>query len=72
MPEYIVNSEEEPSLWYGDKYDELVRCKDCKYWDSHWASLNVTMCKAFNWRSKPEDFCSLGKRKEREEAQKNV
>lgn len=71
MPEYIVNSEEEPSLWYGDKYDELVRCKDCKYWDGHWASLNVTMCKAFNWRSKPEDFCSLAKRKERG-AQKNV
>lgn len=31
MPEYIVNSEEE-HLFYGDKYEELIRCKDCKEW----------------------------------------
>ena len=30
MTEYIVNPEEE-RLFYGDKYEELVRCKDCEY-----------------------------------------
>ena len=28
MTEYIVNAEEE-KLFYGDKYEKLVRCKDC-------------------------------------------
>ena len=42
----------------------VIRCKDCKYWDDHWAGLNVTKCKAFDWRSKPDDFCSFAERKE--------
>ena len=31
MTEYIVNPEEEHNLFYGRKYEELIRCKDCKH-----------------------------------------
>lgn len=44
--------------------EPVIRCKDCKYWDDHWAGLNITKCKAFDWRSKPDDFCSFADRKE--------
>ena len=29
MTEYIVNPDDE-HLFYGDKYEELIRCRDCK------------------------------------------
>lgn len=29
MTEYIVNADEEKSLMYGRKYEELIRCKNC-------------------------------------------
>ena len=46
MTEYIVNPEEEQHLFYGRKYEELVRCKDC-----------IHFCKA---RSDDEcDTCSI-------------
>ena len=32
MTEYIVNADEENSLMYGRKYEELIRCKDCKWY----------------------------------------
>ena len=46
---------------------EVVRCKDCKYWEeeegfgmfcSHWASMLT--------ESQPDDFCSCGERRENE------
>lgn len=35
MAEYIVNPEEE-RLFYGDKYEQLIRCKECKHWDGYY------------------------------------
>ena len=71
MPEYIVNSEEEPSLWYGDKYDELVRCKDCKYFEKYYGNhLGVCHNKGYrdewgNYPLKSEGgYCDWAERKE--------
>lgn len=45
------------------EFAKVIRCKDCKYF-FHWAELNIIGCKAFDWRSKPDDFCSFAERKE--------
>ena len=46
---------------------EVVRCKDCKYWQ-HIPLVDVMMCYGSmhgNWTS-PNDFCSYGRRKDAE------
>lgn len=64
MKEYILTEYDTPFTALENVIGELIRCKDCKYWDDHWAGLNVTKCKAFDWLSKPDDFCSFAERKE--------
>ena len=65
MKEYIVNSEEE-CLFY--KHDELIRCKDCKYWQFY-DSVKANVCKRrydkHYWQSHEDDFCSRAERKEK-------
>lgn len=41
------------------KQEELIRCKDCKYWSKQyrWCGFNDT-------DSEPDDFCSWAERKE--------
>jgi len=41
----------------------VVRCKDCKYADKY-AENNET-CGWVAWYNKKDDFCSMGKRKEK-------
>lgn len=40
---------------------EIVRCKDCKYWDDDLDSY-CTLNDCFNWDA--DDFCSRGERKD--------
>lgn len=53
------------------KYDEVVRCKDCKHYDNsegiQWCHLNSKFAQwGTDWHSFPEDgFCSYGERKEK-------
>ena len=52
------------------KYVEVVRCKDCKYYDNRegicWCELNSKFFPGgLDWHSFPEDgFCSYGERKD--------
>lgn len=61
LADAIKTVEEQPTV----DATPVIRCKDCKYWDGHWAGLNVTMCRAFDWKAKAEDFCSFAERKEK-------
>ena len=39
---------------------EVVRCKDCKYWDGEFCEMNETYCE-------DTDFCSYGERRVKNE-----
>lgn len=49
---------------------EVVRCKDCEKWDTSNRFLNTCACSRWSQSksaprlTKPDDFCSYGKRKE--------
>lgn len=58
MTEYIVNPEEEHNLFYGRKYEELIRCKDCtKY--KHWECP----IEQAGYRPKEDGYCFDAERK---------
>lgn len=60
---YDENTEASPVM--GDWIGELVRCKDCVYWQDNNDGYPHIGCK---WREDetpdPDDFCSAGERKE--------
>ena len=61
MKEYVVRYENEVLQLLPDKMQELVRCKDCKYWDSEEHDCNIKI----GWFACGADwFCADGKRKE--------
>lgn len=41
---------------------EIVRCKDCKWWDNHDGGERCTNEVHLSW-AKPENFCNYGERK---------
>lgn len=43
---------------------EVVRCKDCKYWDKATIRKGFLICPASGMEIMAEDYCSYGKRKE--------
>ena len=45
---------------------QVVRCKDCKYWDKHFPQGGSSLCegKARLIATLPDDFCSDGERRE--------
>lgn len=59
MTEYIVNPEEEQHLFYGRKYEELIRCMDCKYWDGKYHDCSFHD-DGRDWDS--DDYCSRAER----------
>lgn len=75
MREYIVpiydDSPDHDEIFVGyirENARELVRCKDCKYWE-HWKPITsidtmhcTNMMYTFNFTN-PEDFCMYGKRR---------
>ena len=48
----------------GEQIDELVRCKDCKYWDNHDGGERCLNPIAYLSWAKPSSFCSYGERKD--------
>lgn len=44
----------------------LVRCKDCKYWDRNDPAGNGCECSCNGGWWLPEDYCSCGERREKE------
>lgn len=71
MTEYIVNRE---NIWpYGSQHEEVVRCKDCEYFETDYTDgvmLDETVCWAWDNGhdypsfTNPNGFCHRGKRKE--------
>lgn len=59
MKEVIVDSEEE-RLFYSN-YEELIRCKDCAYWDECHLYCHFH---ADDRQWFPNDYCSVAERKE--------
>lgn len=43
---------------------QVVRCKDCKWWDSE--DHECTVRDSYGWDYKPTDYCSYGERKDNE------
>lgn len=46
---------------------EVVRCKDCKWWDSE--EHNCVIRDSYGWDYKPTDYCSYGENAEAQEEQ---
>lgn len=47
------------------EYVEVVRCKDCKWWDSE--EHNCVIRDSYGWDYKPTDYCSYGENAEAQE-----
>lgn len=70
--EWIVEAETREELVYGHWYvaEDLVRCRDCKYYESPWELDGMKFegdCAFHDWyRASPteNDFCSYGERKD--------
>ena len=63
MSDYIVHRRKNRA----DKViGELVRCKECRYWNTSGCRDGVGECEWAYYMTKPDDFCSYGERKESE------
>ena len=55
---------------YGDGYraakDEIVRCKDCKYWETveYYPDGTKDVCRLLKRQTQDDCFCSYGERKD--------
>ena len=71
--DYVINTELVKEDWadgfgtkytYNLKFDELVRCRDCKY-RREYKTLNEVECLLFDdatFEPKPDGFCAWGER----------
>ena len=61
MAEYIVKTDGDG---WGTKAGELIRCKDCKYYEGHycWRQMKIYLIRVSDM-----DYCSRGERKEETE-----
>lgn len=77
MKEYIVHAPEnnvlavdEYTTFCGEPIEQLIRCKDCKFWRSFYHGPNSNlgtfsyMCMLTLYDRKDSDYCSYAKRKE--------
>ena len=42
---------------------DIVRCKECKRWNTNGCHLDVGECEWAFYMTKPDDYCSYGERK---------
>lgn len=63
--EYIYFIDDNPNGTSGMTEEEIIRCKDCKYWQDNNNGYPVTDCR-WNKDETPDadDFCSFAERKE--------
>lgn len=43
---------------------DIVRCRECKYWNTSGCREGVGECTWAYYMTKPDDFCSYGERRE--------
>ena len=65
MAEYIVRETDCGLATKQEIVEELVRCKDCKWWTKQEASLQGR-CEAYGMYPTGEWFCARGERKDDE------
>ena len=46
---------------------DIVRCKECKYWNTDGCREGCGECEWAYYMTKPDDFCSYGERADRKE-----
>lgn len=63
MSEYIMKG---TSNGWGAYVGELIRCKDCKYWDVSKSNIMNHTCHWGYFLKKEDDYCSWAKPKEEE------
>ena len=72
MKEYIISVQdderdfEEVFIAHIRKQTELIRCKDCKYWDTSKSNIMNHTCYWGYFLKKEDDYCSWAKPKEEE------
>ena len=55
----------EAKAWLNDAPSiDIVRCQDCKYWNTDGCREGVGECTWAYYMTKPDDFCSYGERRE--------
>lgn len=60
--EYIYFVDDNPNGTSGMTKEEVVRCKDCKYYSSDGGALMI--CEVSEINTTETDFCSYGERSE--------
>lgn len=62
MKEYITGFDKK-GFFKWDERQELIRCKDCKWYSGHWC-YRLDMLNPENILVTPDDYCSRAERKE--------
>jgi hypothetical protein len=60
--ERYIYAEEQAQYLIGNCVEEVVRCKDCKYWKQVTAERHA--CCMFGFEMDYDEYCSYGERKE--------
>ena len=61
MREFIVSEDFHPEV---RGYAELVRCKDCKYWEQYSDVPQIGNCPVLDRNERDNWFCANGERKD--------
>ena len=76
--EYIYFVDDNPNGTSGMTEEEVVRCRECKWFEEYESTIGTehyckkTWCSPYDWANepcfyvKPDDFCSYGERKDNE------
>ena len=60
--EYIYFVDDNPNGTSGMTDEEIVRCKECRYWNTKGCRDGVGECEWAYYMTKPDDYCSYGER----------
>ena len=74
MKEYIVKGrlDNKTGFMSFTVKQELIRCKDCKFWrKSYFESVIGMVCNKTRYIMKPDDYCSMARAKEMDDAEKS-
>ena len=72
MKDYIVTVPDTYYVGYLRQNPELIRCKDCRSWrKSYYDSVDGMVCNKTRFIMKPDDYCSMARAKEIDNAEKS-
>ena len=72
MKEYICKEVLTENGGYLEIETELIRCEDCRSWrKSYYDSVDGMVCNKTRFIMKPDDYCSMARAKEIDNAEKS-